>query len=76
VTDREKLDGFRRLERFVRAAETGAQPEANFDKLIAHENAISPSLNGRSVFDDKTRQQINRKPKQDLYDNPRQRSLF
>jgi uncharacterized protein len=60
VGDREKLDGFRRLERFVRAVETRAQPEANFDAVITHENAISPSLNGRSVFDDK----------------PKQRSLF
>jgi hypothetical protein len=51
----EKLDGFRRLDRFVRAVETSAQPEANFDKVIAHENAISPSLDGRSVFDDQPR---------------------
>jgi hypothetical protein len=58
--DKDKLDGFRRLERFVRTIETELEPEANFDETIAHENAISPSLDGRSVFDDK----------------PRQRSLF
>jgi uncharacterized protein len=60
VGDRDKLDGFRRLERFARAVETELEPETDFDALIAHENAISPSLDGRSVFDGK----------------PRQRSLF
>ncbi len=53
VGDREKLDGFRRLNRFVRTIETGLAPEANFDALIAHEKAISPSLDGRSVLEDK-----------------------
>ncbi len=56
VGDREKLDGFRRLERFVRAVETRRKPRADFDAVIAHENAISPSLGGRSVFDDKLSQ--------------------
>ena len=51
VGDKEKLDGFARLERFVRAIETSAGPEADFDALIKHEKAISPSLDGRSVFD-------------------------
>lgn len=53
VGDSDKLDGFRRLERFVRTVETTFKPKANFDKLIQHEHAISPSLNGRTVFDDK-----------------------
>ena len=53
VGDKEKIDGFRRLERFVNAVETTLQPEADFDRLIAHEHNISPSLDGRSVFDDK-----------------------
>jgi uncharacterized protein len=56
VGDKEKVDGFRRLERFSRAVETQLQAEANFDAVLAHENAISPSLDGRSVFDDKPRQ--------------------
>jgi uncharacterized protein len=68
VGDRDKLEGFRRLEGFVRAVETWAQPAANFDAVIAHENAISPSLDGRSVFDDN--------PRQGLNDGRRQRSLF
>jgi hypothetical protein len=54
--DKDKLEGFRRLERFVRAIETRLEPETNFDVIIAHEKAISPSLDGRSVFVDRTRQ--------------------
>ena len=54
--DRYKLDSCRRLERFVRAVETRLEPEANFDAVIAHEKAISRSLDGRSILDDKPRQ--------------------
>jgi hypothetical protein len=52
----DKLDGFRRLERFAREVETHLNPEADFKALIAHEQAISRSLDGRSVFDDKSGQ--------------------
>ena len=54
--DKDKIEGFRRLERFVRQVETRLEPEANFDAVIAHEEAISRSLVGRSVLDDKPRQ--------------------
>ena len=54
--DGDKLDGFCRLEGFVRAVENHLKPKADFDAVIAHENAISPSLDGRSVFDDRPRQ--------------------
>ncbi len=47
----EKLDGFRRLDRFVQTVETKLKPQANLDELIQHEHAISPSLGGRTVFD-------------------------
>jgi len=53
VGGKEKLDGFRRLERFVRNVETHFSPKADFDAVIAHERSISASLDGRSVFDDK-----------------------
>jgi hypothetical protein len=69
--DKEKLEGFRRLERFARGVETNLKPEAHFDALIAHENAISPSLGGRSVFDEPKSQ-----PRTRLVTNSRQRSLF
>ena len=54
--DKDKMEGFRRLERFVRTIETELKPEADFDAVIARENEISASLDGRSVFDDKPRQ--------------------
>jgi uncharacterized protein len=54
--DREKLDGFRRLERFVRRVETELQPEADFAAATAHERAISGALGGRTVSDDQPRQ--------------------
>ena len=52
VGDTEKIDGMKRLEKFVRAIENEYAPEADFDAVMAHEHAISPSLDGRSVFDD------------------------
>jgi hypothetical protein len=60
--DSEKLDGFSRLARFTRAVEETYAPEANFEAIVAHENAISPSLDGRSVFDDRKRKPL--RPKQ------------
>jgi hypothetical protein len=68
VGDQEKLDGFRRLNRFVQNVEKQCEPKADFKALIAHENAISPSLDGRSVFDDRPRRQ--------RVNTPKQRSLF
>jgi hypothetical protein len=63
--DADKIDGMKRLDRFVRAVEQRVQPVANLDAVVAHEQAISKSLNGRSVFDDRRA-----KPK------PRQLNLF
>jgi hypothetical protein len=45
----EKLEGFRRLDRFVRVVEKRVQPEADFDRVLQHERAISQSAGGRSV---------------------------
>ena len=62
VGDTEKIDGMKRLEKFVRAIETRYSPEADFDAVMAHEHAISKSLDGRTVFDRKpgrTRGQLN-----------------
>ncbi|MEO7191559.1 MAG: hypothetical protein ABI051_10940 [Vicinamibacterales bacterium] len=47
----DKLDGMKRLDRFVRAIEDHYTPEADFHAALAHERAISPSLGGRTVFD-------------------------
>jgi uncharacterized protein len=49
----EKLEGFRRLDGFVRLLEKRGAPEANFRDVVAHEKRISRSLSGRTVFDRK-----------------------
>jgi hypothetical protein len=51
VGDREKLDGMKRLDRFVRGVEARREPQADFDATLAHEHAISKSIGGRTVFD-------------------------
>ena len=48
-----KIEGFRRLDRFVKVVEHEMEPVADFDAAIRHEHAISPSLDGRTVHDDK-----------------------
>jgi hypothetical protein len=47
----EKLEGFRRLDRLTRAVEEQRQPLADFSAAIAHEHAISASLDGRTVLE-------------------------
>jgi hypothetical protein len=49
----EKLDGMARLDRFTRAIEHRLTPVADVEGAIAHERAISRSLGGRTVFDDR-----------------------
>lgn len=56
--DSEKVEGFKRLNRFVRAIEDRCEPAADFPAILAHENAISASLNGRSVFDDRQKSRL------------------
>jgi hypothetical protein len=65
VGDTEKLQGFARLDRFVRTVEQNCATEVDFAAAIAHENAISAELGGRSVFDDrKARRGGKREPQQ------------
>jgi hypothetical protein len=49
----EKLEGFRRLDQLTRNVEANRQPFADFDTAVAHERAISASIGGRTVLDDK-----------------------
>ena len=67
IGDKDKIEGFQRLNRFVQMVETRLAPRADFEALIKHEEQISPSLGGRSVFDDRRKR---------LEKTPRQRSLF
>jgi hypothetical protein len=45
-----KMEGFRRLDRFVKLVEHQMEPAADFDAALRHERAISPALDGRTVF--------------------------
>ena len=48
----EKVEGFRRLDKLTRNVEANLDPVADFTTAVSHEREISPSLNGRTVFDD------------------------
>jgi hypothetical protein len=54
----EKLEGFRRLEGFVRAIEQRCEPATDFEAAVAHELKISASLDGRSVVDDRKQKSL------------------
>jgi uncharacterized protein len=54
--DADRSGGFERLDRFVRAVEARADPEADFSAVVRHERAISAELGGRTVFDDRPKQ--------------------
>jgi hypothetical protein len=49
--DREKLDGFRRLNTFVAAVEERHRSQADFTRAVEHERAISAGEGGRTVFE-------------------------
>ena len=68
IDGQEKLDGLRRLDKFVTSVEERLAPQADFEKILELERRISPSLNGRTVFDDRKEQ------KKKFY--PRQQRLF
>jgi uncharacterized protein len=67
--DPEKLNGFRRLEKFARTIEQRYAPQADFDATLDHEITISKELGGRSVFNDL-------KMKSNSAQSKRQLSLF
>jgi hypothetical protein len=46
-----KLEGFHRLDRFVKLVEQRMDPRADFDAVVQRERAISPALDGRTAFD-------------------------
>jgi hypothetical protein len=51
----DKLHGLSRLDAFARAIEHRLGPEADVAAVIARERALSPSLGGRTAFDDQDR---------------------
>jgi hypothetical protein len=66
---REKLDALKRLNKFARSVESRWQPSADFGAVIKHEQAISKSLDGRTVLDDKksSRFYVGRSGQQSLF---------
>ena len=53
VGETDRLDGLKRLDRFVRAVEGAGDPDVDFDAALAHEHRISRDLGGRTVNDDR-----------------------
>jgi hypothetical protein len=49
----DKLQGMARLDAFTRSIERALTPDADVERTIAHERAISSALGGRTVFDDR-----------------------
>jgi hypothetical protein len=76
IGDTDKIDGMKRLDKFVRAVEQTYSPEADFDAVVAREHAISKSINGRSVFDPSTRDDAPPARHRSLRAGNRQPSLF
>ncbi|HTP31609.1 MAG TPA: DUF763 domain-containing protein [Candidatus Acidoferrales bacterium] len=62
-----KIEGFRRLDCFVKLIEHQTKPAADFEAVLRHERAISPGLGGRTVFD---------RPPSKPADPPRQMRLW
>ena len=62
----EKLEGFRRLDKLTRRVEADLDPVADFSAAIAHEREISPSLGGRTVFDDWAEEKMSSRSKRQL----------
>jgi hypothetical protein len=54
----DKLDGFKRLDQLVRRVEEEAEPQAGFERVVAHEQAISRAHGGRTVMDDRKERQL------------------
>ena len=65
-----KMEGFRRLDRFVKVVERQMEPAADFDAVLRHERAISPALNGRTVFDGERSERKRRPQQMSLWDLP------
>jgi hypothetical protein len=74
IGDKDKIEGFRRLEQFVRSVENSLAPAADFSATVSHERSISKSLGGRTVFDDPPRRR--KKSIRGTRANPRQHTLF
>lgn len=60
----EKLEGFRRLDRLTRKVEEEREPLTDFETALKHERAISSSIGGRTIFDDRAQKKPSVPPPQ------------
>jgi len=60
IGDTTKLDAFRRLDHLTRTVEENHHPFADFSATVEHERSISPSLGGRTCFDDLPAKQVSK----------------
>ncbi len=51
IGEHDRLDALKKLDAMTRHIENNYEPDADIEKLIAHERKISKSLGGRTVFD-------------------------
>src|SRR5947207_7758915 len=65
----EKLDGLKRLDGFVRMVEKNCSPQADFQAIMEHEHKISPSLDGRTVFDEAGPRRVDRRKQLSLFES-------
>ena len=68
VGDTDKIEGMKRLHGFATAIEKRYAPEADFKAVMETEEAISPMLRGRSVFDDLAERKRPKRPQMNLFD--------
>jgi len=68
----DKLQGMSRLDDFTRSIERRIDPRADVAATISHERAISPSLGGRTVMDDRRPARLGPKTaaQLELFDSP------
>jgi len=59
----DKLQGMSRLDAFTRSIEERRRPDADIPATIERERSISPSLGGRTVFDDAKRPRTPQSPR-------------
>jgi hypothetical protein len=65
----DKIDGFKRLDTLVRKVEQTYEAEVNFEEVVKHERAISPALEGRTVFENKLPRRSGRLVQLSLFSN-------
>jgi hypothetical protein len=58
VGETDRLDGMRRLDRFVRAVERQAGATVDFERAVEHERSISSDHGGRTVLDDRPAREV------------------